>query len=57
MNGKKLVTYLLALGALAGIKLYGDKCYTKGVVKGTLFGYSVAKDSEKEKVNEEKEEV
>lgn len=48
MNGKKVVTYLLVLGTLAGIKLYGDKRYTKGFTKGALFGYSVAKDSKEE---------
>ena len=52
MDGKKAAMYVLALGTLAGVKLYGDKCYIKGLIKGATLDAS-KEDSEKEKVEKE----
>ena len=52
MDSKKVAMYALALGTLVGVKLYGDKCYVKGLLKGATLNAS-KEDSEKEKVEKE----
>ena len=52
MDSKKVAMYALALGTLVSVKLYGDKCYIKGLLKGATLNAS-KEDSEKEKVEKE----